>query len=135
MKDIVIIGGGISGLSAAFFLKKKGRDVLLLEKSDHLGGVMWSFEKDGYLLESGPNTFMGLTPALKEMIVPDEKKLTREIAHIKEHYPDVDEGAVRTYVSAQITNEMVFELLDDKKRPMHVEELAHEHDENCTHEH
>lgn len=73
--------------------------------------------------------------AQKERIVPDEKKLTREIAHIKEHYPDVDEGAVRTYVSAQITNDLVFALLDDKKRPVPVEEVEHIHDENCSHEH
>jgi len=73
--------------------------------------------------------------ALKEKIVPNEKKLEREIAHIKEHYPDVDERAVRTYVSAQMTNELVFELLDDKKRPMPVEEPVHEHDEHCDHEH
>ncbi|KKS30492.1 MAG: Trigger factor [Parcubacteria group bacterium GW2011_GWA2_43_11] len=73
--------------------------------------------------------------ALKEMIVPDEKKLTREIAHIKEHYPDVDESAVRTYVSAQITNEMVFELLDGGRKPSKPVEDAHVHDENCSHEH
>lgn len=73
--------------------------------------------------------------AQKEKFVPDEKKIAREIAHIKEHYPDVDEGAVRTYVSAQITNEMVFGLLDVKKRPVPAEDPAHEHDENCGHEH
>lgn len=73
--------------------------------------------------------------ALKEKIVPDEKKLAREIEHVKEHYPDVDDRAVRTYVSAQMSNDMVFELLDDKKRPVPVEEPAHEHDEHCDHDH
>jgi len=74
--------------------------------------------------------------AQKEKIVPDEKKLAREIAHIREHYPDVDESAARTYVSAQITNELVFELLDGGRKPSKPnEEPAHEHDEHCDHEH
>ncbi len=67
-KDVVIIGGGISGLSAAFFLKKHGIPFLLLEKSDHVGGVMNSFEEEGYLLEEGPTTFMGMMSPIQEMI-------------------------------------------------------------------
>ena len=67
-KEVVIIGGGISGLSAAFFLKKQGIDFLLLEKSDRSGGVMHSLEEEGYLLEEGPTTFMGMTTPLKEII-------------------------------------------------------------------
>ncbi|MBI3017124.1 MAG: protoporphyrinogen oxidase [Deltaproteobacteria bacterium] len=67
-KEVVIIGGGISGLSSAFFLKKHGSDFLLVEKSDRLGGVMHSLTKEDYLLEEGPTTFMGMTPSVKEMI-------------------------------------------------------------------
>jgi protoporphyrinogen/coproporphyrinogen III oxidase len=38
--DSIIIGAGISGLTAAFFLKKAGRDVLLVESSDRAGGLI-----------------------------------------------------------------------------------------------
>ena len=66
-KEVVVIGGGISGLSCAFFLKKHGSDFLLVEKSDRVGGVMHSLEEEGYLLEEGPTTFMGMTAPVKEM--------------------------------------------------------------------
>ena len=37
--DVVIVGGGHNGLTAAAYLAKTGRSVLVLEKSDHLGGA------------------------------------------------------------------------------------------------
>lgn len=45
--DVVVIGGGISGMSAAYELKKSGHKVLLLEGSDHLGGRLISDEIEG----------------------------------------------------------------------------------------
>src|SRR3989338_3218616 len=67
-RDVVVIGAGISGLAAAFYLKKKGLDVSLFEKSEHVGGVIRSLHKEGYLLEEGPNTYMGLTDPVQEMV-------------------------------------------------------------------
>lgn len=67
------------------------------------------------------------TIAQKEKLTLDEKKLEREVAHIKEHYPDVEESAVRTYVSAQMMNELVFELLEGGKRPVSEHEHTHDH--------
>ncbi len=37
--DVIIVGGGLAGLSAAFYLTKQGQKVLLLEKEKHLGGL------------------------------------------------------------------------------------------------
>ncbi len=54
--DAVIIGAGISGLSAAYFLKQKGLSCLVLEKSDLPGGVIRSEKKNGFLFEYGPNS-------------------------------------------------------------------------------
>ncbi len=61
--DVVVLGGGLSGLSAAWHLKKAGQQVLLLEKSAHPGGVVRSGIRDGFLLEYGPNS-ASLTPDL-----------------------------------------------------------------------
>lgn len=57
--DSIIIGAGISGLVAAYKLKKLGRDVLLMESGNQVGGVIESSEVEGFLLETGPNSFRG----------------------------------------------------------------------------
>ncbi|WP_071396022.1 protoporphyrinogen oxidase [Bacillus tuaregi] len=63
-KQIVIIGGGITGLTAAYYLQKEVREnqlpytVKLIEASHRLGGQMQTFKKDGYLIERGPDSFL-----------------------------------------------------------------------------
>ncbi len=57
--NTVIIGAGISGLTTAYYLKQAGRNMLLLESSDRVGGVIQSFDADGFLLERGPNSLRG----------------------------------------------------------------------------
>src|SRR5580692_11415391 len=49
--DVVIVGGGVSGLSAAYFLK--GKDWLLLEKEDHFGGNAYQEEYEGQIFGTG----------------------------------------------------------------------------------
>jgi oxygen-dependent protoporphyrinogen oxidase len=56
MLDTIIIGAGISGLTAAWRAKQAGRDVLLVEASDRPGGVIRTREVDGFLFEQGPNS-------------------------------------------------------------------------------
>ena len=53
---IVIIGAGISGLSGAWFLHKRGNEVCILESQDRVGGVIRSQKKENYLFERGPNS-------------------------------------------------------------------------------
>lgn len=54
----LIIGGGITGLSLAFFLKKNGEDVTVLDANKKAGGVMQSDHLEGTLFDRGPNTLM-----------------------------------------------------------------------------
>ncbi|HUA02181.1 MAG TPA: protoporphyrinogen oxidase [Candidatus Aquilonibacter sp.] len=58
-KRTVIIGGGISGLACAYRLKKLGVPVTLLEASPRVGGLIQSVEENGFLFESGPQSFQG----------------------------------------------------------------------------
>lgn len=67
---IIVIGGGISGLSAAHRLVElsSGRnlpiDVILLEASQRLGGVISTRHVDGFLIEEGPDSFITTKPAV-----------------------------------------------------------------------
>ncbi len=57
---IVIRGGGISGLTAAYTLQQRGyTDIMIVEKSDRLGGCIQSVEHEGFLFELGPRSLRG----------------------------------------------------------------------------
>jgi len=63
MARIVIVGGGIAGLSAAYDLQRDGRhQVTLLERSDRLGGKIVSHRIDGMIVEGGPDSVFTTKP-------------------------------------------------------------------------
>lgn len=66
---IAIIGGGISGLALAAWLRREGAQVLLLEKSDRPGGVIGTVKKDGFVFERGPNTALDRSESFDELVV------------------------------------------------------------------
>ncbi|MEO7142890.1 MAG: protoporphyrinogen oxidase [Bryobacteraceae bacterium] len=68
MKAPIIIGGGISGLSAAYYLAKAGIQPVLIEQSARLGGVIQTESVDGCLVEGGPDSFLTAKPAATELI-------------------------------------------------------------------
>ncbi len=51
--DAIIVGGGIAGLTSATYLARAGKKILLIEKNDQLGGLVNSFEKDGFVFDAG----------------------------------------------------------------------------------
>ena len=55
---VVVVGGGISGLSAAWRLKQAGADATVLESEPRAGGKIRSELVDGFLVEHGPNGFL-----------------------------------------------------------------------------
>jgi protoporphyrinogen/coproporphyrinogen III oxidase len=64
----VIIGGGISGLSAAYYLSKAGLSATLIERRPRLGGVIQTEHIQGCTLEAGPDSYLGIKPAATELI-------------------------------------------------------------------
>lgn len=67
MKRIAIIGGGISGLSAAYTIEEKRRsgtpvEYVLFESKPRLGGVLVTERVDGCLVEAGPDSFLTEKP-------------------------------------------------------------------------
>jgi oxygen-dependent protoporphyrinogen oxidase len=64
----LIIGGGISGLSAAYYLSKAGIRPTLLERKARVGGVIQTSVQQGCVLEEGPDGFMAAKPWAMNLI-------------------------------------------------------------------
>lgn len=54
--DAIVLGAGITGLTAAEALQRRGQRVLVLEKSPRVGGAIQSIQAEGYTFDCGPNT-------------------------------------------------------------------------------
>lgn len=66
--DALIVGGGISGLSLAAWLRQSGCDVALFERRPAAGGVIRSRVSGEFLFECGPNTVLDKHPSFDELI-------------------------------------------------------------------
>ncbi|HUE04304.1 MAG TPA: protoporphyrinogen oxidase [Bryobacteraceae bacterium] len=65
---VAIIGGGISGLSAAYYLTEAGVPCALIESRARLGGVIQSEKVAGCVIEGGPDSFLSMKPAAMDLI-------------------------------------------------------------------
>ena len=68
MTDVAVIGGGISGLAAAWQLSQLGVPFTLYEACDRLGGMIGTERRDGYLLERGPSTLLATSPRVMNLV-------------------------------------------------------------------
>jgi len=68
MNKVVIVGGGIAGLTAAYFLSKKilaeefPAQIILLEADSVWGGKIRTERSEGFVIEGGPDTFLATKP-------------------------------------------------------------------------
>src|SRR5215831_6000472 len=68
MTRTLIIGGGISGLSTAYYLAKGGASSTIIESRPRLGGVIQTEHVDGCTIEAGPDSFLSAKPAATDLI-------------------------------------------------------------------
>jgi oxygen-dependent protoporphyrinogen oxidase len=74
-KKITVIGAGISGLTTAYLLSKKGFDVTIIEKNNSVGGSIESVFENGFLFDRGPNSALETTPVIGQLIKELELEL------------------------------------------------------------
>jgi protoporphyrinogen/coproporphyrinogen III oxidase len=104
VRRVAVLGGGITGLSAAFYVQKLARErgesvkVTVVEGSDRLGGRIHTLRRDGYVIERGPDSFL----ARKLPMI----HLARELG-IEEELTGTNPKAKKTYIA-----------LDGKLHPM-----------------
>lgn len=83
MPEVAIVGGGISGLSTAYYLAKAGIPAALFERRERLGGVIVTEIVDGCLIEGGPDSFLSAKPWAMELIA--ELGLASEVIGSNDH--------------------------------------------------
>jgi protoporphyrinogen/coproporphyrinogen III oxidase len=72
-KRILVLGGGITGLSTAYYLQKQIKEqhlpysVTVLEQSDRWGGKINTERVDGFVIEKGPDSFLGRKQAIIDL--------------------------------------------------------------------
>lgn len=68
MASVAIIGGGISGLSAAYYLSKAGISSTLIEARPRLGGVIQTERIQNCIVEAGPDSFLSVKPWAMDLL-------------------------------------------------------------------
>jgi oxygen-dependent protoporphyrinogen oxidase len=98
LKSIVILGGGITGLSAAFYVQKLFHEhdlqvsITLIEQSETLGGKISTLHKEGFIIEKGPDSFLARKMPMIE--------LTRELG-LEDQLIATNPQAKKTYILFQ----------------------------------
>jgi protoporphyrinogen/coproporphyrinogen III oxidase len=94
-KRVVIVGGGISGLSAAFYVQQLSKrqgipvHITVLEKSELWGGKINTLRKEGFVIEKGPDSFLA-----RKMSVID---LARDLG-IEDQLVPMNPNAKKNYI-------------------------------------
>ncbi|MHC1572443.1 MAG: FAD-dependent oxidoreductase [Methanosarcinales archaeon] len=112
--DVIIIGGGISGLFSALILGKAGKRVLLLEKRESLGGNCNSYIVDGFQVDTGPHAITGLANGPIRQIIDEYLNYTPVFLDYGTYHLRTPDGIVR--VPANITEFIGFDVIPRRDR-------------------
>jgi phytoene dehydrogenase-like protein len=109
---VVIVGAGMAGLTAGAYLCKENYDVLLLDKNDRTGGLLSTFERDGFSFDTGPRAFVNsgmVKPILKDLGIDWETMDNRILIAIEDQMFRIDSmDSIKEYKS------MLLNLYPDK---------------------
>lgn len=83
--DVIVVGGGLAGLTTAAITAKSGKRVLLLERNYIPGGCASSYYRSGAIFDTGATTLLGLSEGMPLRIVLDELGIELPAKHL--HVP------------------------------------------------
>jgi hypothetical protein len=135
MEDIIILGAGISGLYLAIELLKKGRNVLIIEKSKRIGGRIHTLYYKDHIFESGAGRFSECHKNLflllkkynlfdkkypiekysKLVLVNSKKKFSDNIEDYYKLIFDKSNSYSDEYLAKKYTHEILLEIFGSKE--------------------
>jgi phytoene dehydrogenase-like protein len=132
--DAIIVGGGVAGLTAAAYLAKSGHSTLICEKEETCGGLVSTFERDGFFYDGGIRAMEN-----SGVVFPMVKQLGLDIDFIKNHITMgiedqviriESEGSVKDYQSLLIklypeSRDEINEIITQIQRIMHYMDVQY----------
>src|SRR5206468_1212500 len=79
-REATVVGAGVSGLLAAYYLKNSGYDVTLIEADERVGGLIQTRQTPWGIAETGPHMILA-SPAVREIC----RKLNVSLAPVREN--------------------------------------------------
>ena len=135
---VAIVGGGIAGLTTAYYLSRQGHQVIVFEREAAAGGITQSDQLQGYTVDRGPNGFLTNVPETLELAktlgLEEELAVAGELAQHRFLYhhgalqalPTSPMAFVRTrLVSAKAKARLLCEPFAPK-RPAGIDETVYE---------
>lgn len=81
--DVIIIGGGLGGLSAGAYLSQNGIDVTLIESQPHVGGYAIAFKRDEFIFDVALHAIPGCSPGQPFHELLSELNVAKELTFKK----------------------------------------------------
>src|SRR3990170_7317037 len=112
--DVIVIGGGISGLLSALTLSKHGKKVLVLEKNSSVGGNCNSYKVDGFQVDTGPHAITHLREGPLRRLMDEYFTYFPVFLDYGTYYVRTEKGL--TKIPSNIQDFVTFDVLPRKDR-------------------
>src|SRR5574341_2589529 len=110
--DVIVVGGGISGLLSALTLSRHGKSVLVLEKDSVVGGNCNSYCVDGFQVDTGPHAITHLREGPLRRLMDEYFTYVPVFVYYGNYYVPTERGL--TKIPSNIKEFVTFDILPTK---------------------